>query len=72
MKRAAKEGGVSLSASRALNRSIESCRAMFAMLKDYASLGKPVIVVENGIRVTKCPPAYARGVYPQRNVGAKT
>jgi hypothetical protein len=25
---------------------------------------------EQGRKVTKCPPAYARGIFPQRNVGA--
>lgn len=44
------------------------CAEMHRMLTGYAQLGETKIVVENGLRVTKCPPAYARGVWPQRNV----
>jgi hypothetical protein len=36
---------------------------MYQMLKSYEKLGETTVVVENGIRITKCPPAYAHGVW---------
>lgn len=65
----AKKDGVTYAVAKEVRRSVGDCHAMFKMLSSYAALGKTVVVVENGIRVTKCPPAYARGVWPDKNVG---
>ena len=66
------DGRVTLPIARAIRKSYEDCLSMHDMLSAYAVLGKPKIVVENGVRITKYPPAYARGVWPDRNVRGKS
>lgn len=62
--------GVDFRIAKQVRRSLVDCQAMYDILKEHAALGgKPVVVVKNGIRFTKCPPAYARGVYPGKSVG---
>jgi hypothetical protein len=68
MELAAKDG-VTPEVARKVRKHITECHRMYKLLSGYAALGKPKIVVENGVRVTKCPPAYACGVWPDRNVG---
>lgn len=46
------------------------CREMFQALQQQEILGKPVVVVENGIQITRYPPAWARGVYPSKSAGS--
>ncbi|MCE9565812.1 MAG: hypothetical protein K8U57_27625 [Planctomycetes bacterium] len=65
-------GDITKEIARAVGKHVVECHKMFKMLYSYAALGKPEIVVENGVRITKCPPAYARGVWPDRNVGSKS
>lgn len=48
--------------TRAIRRSYEDCVAMYNMLTDYKKLGKTTVVMESGVRITKCPPAYAHGI----------
>lgn len=57
--------------SKKLRRPAAECSAMHRMLLGYAKLGKTRIVIENGLRITKCPPAYARGVWVDNKVRAK-
>ena len=64
-------GSVTLSIARQVGHSLDQCHDMHRMLTGYSGLGKPTVVVEDGVRVTKCPPAYAGGVYPGWSVGAK-
>lgn len=65
--------GVTQGVARQVRKPVGDCHQMFKMLSSYAALpGKPVVVVENGVTVTKCPPSYARGAYPQRSVGSKS
>jgi len=54
------------SVARAVKHSIEECAEMRYTLIGYSKLPKPVVVIENGVRVTKCPPAYASGVFSQK------
>lgn len=65
------EGRVTPSIARQVNHAMDQCYSMYRMLTEYANLGKPTVVIENGVRVTKCPPAYAGGVWPDRNVGTR-
>jgi hypothetical protein len=53
-----------------MRKSLEQCHQMHRMLSSYSGLPTPIVVVENGIRITKCPPAYARGAWPHKNVGS--
>lgn len=66
---AANGGKVNLDIARKVRKSIEKCAELYAMLCENAAIGKPVVVVENGVRITKCPPAYARGIWPTQRVG---
>ncbi len=68
----AARAGVTYQTAKKLRKSVADCHIMFKMLSSYAAFAKPMIVVENGVRITKYPPGYARGAYPQRNVGAKS
>jgi hypothetical protein len=63
--------GVTYQIAKIVRKSVADCHIMYRLLKENASLGKLTVVVEDGIRITKCPPGYARGVYPQRSVGHK-
>lgn len=55
--------GVTQAIAKKVGRSFGDCCAMYQLLKEHEKLGKASVVVENGIRFTKCPPAYARGVW---------
>ncbi len=64
------DGKVSLAVAKKLRKQLEDAQTMHAMLTEYAVLGKPVVVIENGIKVTMCPPAYARGVWPSQKISS--
>lgn len=56
-------------AAKAAQHTILDCMSMVRMLQEYPKLGKPKVVMENGVRITKCPPAYARGVFLDKSAG---
>ena len=66
------ETGVTHQIAKKLRKGVADCHVMFKLLSSYAAFAKPEVVVENGVRVTKYPPGYARGAYPQRSVGGKS
>jgi hypothetical protein len=69
----AASAGVTQAIARQVKKPVGECHTMFKMLSSYAALpGKTVSVIENGLKITKCPPGYARGIFPQRNVGSKS
>lgn len=65
-----RDGAINLRNAREVGggHSALDCQAMHRMLEEYAILGKPRVEVRNGVKVTICPPALARGVFLQRNV----
>ena len=63
------ESGVTAKIARAVGHGISDCASMLHRLQEHASLGETKVVVEDGIKVYKCPAGYAWGAHPQRNVG---
>ena len=66
-----KASEVTQAIAKQVRRSIGDCHQMYKMLSSYAVLGKPTVIVENGVRITKCPPAYAHGIWPGKSVGSR-
>jgi hypothetical protein len=55
-----------------VKKSIVECMEMAQMLISYKKLGKTTSIKEGGIKITICPPAFCRGVSPDRNVKSRS
>jgi hypothetical protein len=70
MELAAENGGVvTAKIARKVRRSVGQCHSVYKMLTNYATMGAVKVVYENGVKITRCPPGYAGGIYPQKSVG---
>lgn len=56
--------------ARAMRRPVPVCASAHKRFSEQQALGATRTVMENGVRVTYCPPAWAGGVSPQNYVRA--
>lgn len=66
------DGGLTPAKARKIKKPLWQCMQMLETLRQYHALGEPEVVVENGVRFTRFPPAWARGVTPGKSVGTKS
>ena len=69
--RLAADGPPTAAIAKVIGKHVVECRKMHKLLLSHAALpGKAVVIIENGLRITRCLPAFAGGIWPDRNVGS--